>query len=91
MVTAPAGHERHKDKRGRSTFPHVRTLHVSGQPFFRSVYRDNRRGGYLAGMQRHRYQGRAAEHHIDADKQPDRPGYRFGQACDNDCGQDDQS
>ena len=87
MVTAPAGHERHKDKRGRSTFPHVRTLHVSGQPFFRSVYRDSRTGVYLAGMQRHRDQGRA----IDADKQPDRPGYRFGQACDNDCGQDDQS
>ena len=54
----------------------------------RSVRRGSRTWIDLAGMQRHRDERRAAEHHIDTDQQPDRPGCGAGQACENDSGQD---
>jgi hypothetical protein len=42
----------------------------------------------LAGMQCHRDQRQAAEHHIYADQQPESPSRGAGQACENDSGQD---
>src|SRR6202023_4084965 len=54
----------------------------------RSARRGSRTRIDLSGMQRHRDQRRAAEHHIDADQQPDSPGGGARQACENDSGQD---